>query len=215
MPSTSKASARGPYARTRERRRAITRAALELVSSIGHEKVTVALVSAAAGVSEATVAYHFPTRDHLLVGALDEADATNTTSFLPAPSGVMDSAAFARFTDAATGDLNRIRLFTAQAANANDTEHPAHVWFASHMRQGREFFTAVLRQAQDAGRAHGDVDPERFSRQMMAAWDGLQVQKILDPSLDLAGELAETFRALARTDLVAAKRAVEELAVRM
>ena len=62
---------RGPYAKTQARRAEIARAALDVVTTDGHKAVTVASVAARSGLSEATVAYHFATRDHLLVAAVE------------------------------------------------------------------------------------------------------------------------------------------------
>ncbi|QSZ55587.1 MULTISPECIES: TetR family transcriptional regulator C-terminal domain-containing protein [Micrococcaceae] len=205
-------SRRGPYAKTRQRREEIGQAVLELVVEHGHEKVTVALVAKSTGLSEATVAYHCPTRDHLFVLALDEADHANEREFWKLPaSELSESRPFSRITGTSAGHPNRLQLHTAQAANAADPNHPAHAWFVKHNEGVRRYFTALLRQAQAAGEAHPDVDPERFARQMIAVWDGLQMQKLVDPSIDLEWEVEQAYKGLARTDLMAARRAMEEL----
>src|SRR5262245_41863829 len=62
---------RGRYSRTAGRRLEIAQAVLDLVLDVGHARVTTAEVARRAGTSEATVLYHFPTKDHLLIAALD------------------------------------------------------------------------------------------------------------------------------------------------
>ena len=65
---------RGPYAKTAERKASIAEAALELIRESGHRSLLVADVARRAGVSERTLFYHFPTRDHVLVAALERVD---------------------------------------------------------------------------------------------------------------------------------------------
>ena len=44
----------------------------------------------------------------------------------------------------------------------------------------------------DAGQLRDGVDPQRAAAQMMAVWDGLQLQWLLDrSSVDVAAELAD------------------------
>ncbi|MGV2984378.1 TetR/AcrR family transcriptional regulator [Microbacterium sp. AGC85] len=203
---------RGPYAKTLQRRASIGAAALQLINERGDARVGFAEVADVAGVSEATVAYHFPTRDHVLVAALEEADEVNRRVFEEADMQNMDVAeVVSMLATTSAGHPQRMRLYTSQAANAADPDHPAHAWFAKHQKGTRDYFAWVLRRDQAAGRAHEDVDPEQFARQMIALWDGLQMQKLSDPSLDLPGQVTDAYRSLARVDLVDARRALESL----
>ena len=72
--SAAPARRRGTYQRSRERREQITLAVLEIVDELGHDGVTTALVATRSDTPEATVLYHFPTKEHLLVGALERTD---------------------------------------------------------------------------------------------------------------------------------------------
>ncbi len=111
-----------------------------------------------------------------------------------------------------TGHVNRMRLFAAESAAAADPDHPAHEWFIRRSLAVRQGFAAMLRQLQTAGLAHPDVDPEQFARQMVAVWDGLQLQWLAEPTFALTEEVKRAFRTLGRFDLVEARRAIEELA---
>lgn len=204
---------RGPYAKTRHRRAAIAAAALELVNERGDARVGIAEVAERAGVTEATVTYHFPTRDHVLVAALEEADDVNRRVFENAGMQDMDiSDVVAALATTSASHPHRMRLYTSQAANAADPDHPAHAWFTKHQKGTREYFAWVIRRDQSRGRAHEDVDPEQFAQQMIALWDGLQMQKLADPSLDLPAQVTDAYKRLARVDLIQARRALESLA---
>ncbi|MGV2984182.1 TetR/AcrR family transcriptional regulator [Microbacterium sp. AGC85] len=203
---------RGPYAKTQQRRASIAAAALDLINERGDARVGFAEVAERAGVSEATVVYHFPTRDHVLVAALEEADEVNSRVFEEADMRNMDVAeVVSMLATTSAGHPQRMRLYTSQAANASDPDHPAHAWFVKHQQGTRDYFAWVLRRDQAAGRAHEDVDPDQFARQMIALWDGLQMQKLSDPALDLPEQVTDAYRSLARVDLVDARRALESL----
>lgn len=113
------------------------------------------------------------------------------------------------------GHRHRMRLYTSQAANAADPNHPAHSWFRRHQEGTRQYFAWMIRHDQEDGRAHQDVNPEQFARQMIALWDGLQMQKLSDPLLDLPGQVVDAYRSLARVDLLEARRALQSLAAEL
>jgi len=207
---------RGPYAKTRVRRAAIAAAALSLVNESGDTGVGIAEVAERTGMTEATVAYHFPTRDHLLVAALEEADEVNRRVFEGTGGQDMDLAeVVASLADTSASHPHRMRLYTSQAANAADPDHPAHAWFKNHQEGTRAYFSWMMRRDQAMGRAHAEVDPDQFARQMIALWDGLQMQKLADPSLDLPAQVTDAYRRLARMDLMQARRALETLAAEL
>ncbi|MGV2984338.1 TetR/AcrR family transcriptional regulator [Microbacterium sp. AGC85] len=203
---------RGPYAKTQHRRASIAAAALQLINERGDADVGIAEVAERAGVTEATILYHFPTRDHVLVAALEEADEVNRRVFEEVDMLGMDVAeVVSMLATTAAGHPHRMQLYTSQASNAADPGHPAHAWFLKHQKGTQEYLSWVLRRDQAEGRAHEDVDPEQFARQMIALWDGLQMQKLSDPTLDLPRQVTDAYRSLARVDLVEARRALESL----
>ena len=205
---------RGPYAKTEGRRAEIAAACLALVIERGHPEVTVPDVADRAGVTEATVTYHFPTKDHLFIAALEQADVDDLPNedvgSLADVSGYLESVIHAP-----ASHPNRLRLFSLEMGNATDPDHPAHAWFVERSRTVREAFADMLQLLQRRGEAHPDVDPQRFARQLTATWDGLQIQWLSDPDFTLATEVIETFHALARTDLMAARRAIAKLAAEL
>lgn len=202
---------RGPYAKSALRRAQIATAVMDIVRADGLQAVSPAAVARRAGLTPATVTYHFPTRDALLVGALQHREE-QLTAAVGTDREVDLAALLSSQAVADARDRNYVALFGAMSAAAADPGHPAHEWLRGHHRRVREGLADALRRLQAGGRAHPDVEPEQFARQMVAVWDGLQAQWLADPDFDLAAEVTAAFRSLTRADLVEAKRALEALA---
>jgi hypothetical protein len=76
------------------------------------------------------------------------------------------------------------------AAAAPDAEHAAHGFFSRRYRQLREIVARKFRRSTVDPVVHtASADPDFAARILIAAWDGLQIQWLLDPSIDLAGDL--------------------------
>ncbi|MFE1646989.1 TetR/AcrR family transcriptional regulator [Microbacterium sp. P01] len=204
-------STRGPYAKSAARRVEIAGAALRLIQRHGHSQLTVSQVAADAAVSERALFYHFPTRDHLLVAALelsDRATSDDIGSRDDAQLGDVDQvvAALARL-DA--GHVWKVRLITYLSARAQEIGHPAHDYFVQHNAQAIEGFANMLRHRQHRGLAHPDLEPEAVARRLVAVWDGLQAQWLVAPSFDLAEEITAAFRQLSGQNVMEARQVLE------
>ena len=76
QPTASRRRAkRGNYAPSRARREQIASSVLQIVDQSGYGDVTVIRISKETGIPQSSVLYHFPTKDHLLVGAMEYADS--------------------------------------------------------------------------------------------------------------------------------------------
>ncbi|MBY8861800.1 TetR/AcrR family transcriptional regulator [Nocardia sp. CA2R105] len=189
--STAPGTNRGTYARTAERRSAIARAVLDLVLEKGHGGVTTAETAARAEISEATVLYHFPTRDHLLVAALrlafDEDDER-----LSSGQPDVDLDGLRRYVIG--GNREVALLYTMLAGYTGTPGHPAREFFAEHYAQALERWTAIIAARQQAGLAHPGIDAAEAARQFLAAWTGLRTQWLIDPGFDLGESVVTAFR---------------------
>lgn len=196
-------SRRGPYAKTRGRVATVREVSYDLVRESGHRRVTLAEVARRARLSEAQLLYHFPSRDHLLVAALDHADSrTSEEAAARRSPGDDPEAALAAAVESRLSDRHVLRLFVTMSAEATDPDHPAHAWAARRREGVVAAYGDLLRRLQDRGWAHPDVDPGQFGLRLMALWDGLQVQWLVDPAFDLAAEVTAGFRLLAGHDAV-------------
>ena len=193
--STTSTGSRGPYARSAERRRSIARAVLDTVREKGHDRVTTAETARRAGTSEATALYHFPTKEHLLVAALELSDEESALRpFTTDPGMGLDE--LRTFVDTTTERAHIMRLHTALLGRATSPDHPAQEFLARHNREAVAHVARVVRHRQRAGTAHPGFDAVEVARQFLATWDGLQAQWLLDPSFDFGDHLVQAFRRL-------------------
>lgn len=194
--STVETPGRKPNARSKEKRERIARAVVELVDELGHEKVTTALVADRSGVAEATVLYHFPTKDHLLVAGqaflddeqvastgLDGGVVTEQTEFAAEQFALYDSV-----------DDNRSRLYLMIKGMSSVPGHPAHEYYAARIQRHVAMFTTLVRGRIAAGVAHPDLDPESAARQIIALWEGLGAMWMCDQTFSVGELLASGIR---------------------
>ena len=196
--TTAVSPKRGRYARSHQRREQIAQAVLELVDELGHEGVTTALVAARSGISEPTVLYHFPTKDHLLVAALERADdidadlagadIENLTLDLDALRAVANSEL--------RHHEHRVRLFVMLGGLAATPGHPAASYLARRQRRAVEIFAALITERQRAGLAHPGLDPQDTARQVVALRHGLVSQWAQDRGINVGAALATGVRRL-------------------
>lgn len=179
------AGPRGSYARTKERRRTIADAALALVIERGHRAVTTLAVANRAGMSEAGLLYHYPSKELLLVAALARFDEQQLSQL--APGEALASAP----ERAALGvrRTNIVHLYTALLSEAANPDHPAHDYFTQRWRVGREIPARDIALLQERGEVDPGIDPQRAATWILAAWDGLQSHWLVDPTFDIETEL--------------------------
>lgn len=196
MTSTS-GRTRGPYARTAERRRVIAQAVLDLVREKGHAAVTTAEIADRSDTPEPTVLYHYPTKDHLLVAALQRADDEDDERH-PAADGAAAATldGLRAYTRTNPERVHVMRLYAALAGDATVPGHPAQDFFAARYQRVVAEFARLVRQRQDAGLAHPGLDPAEVGRHLVAVWDGLQSQWLVSQDFDLPDALLSAFRRL-------------------
>lgn len=185
---------RGSYAKGVAKREEILATALEVIAKHGYRKASVRELADAVGLSQAGLLHYFDSKEELFTEVLrkrDEVDAALQTS----------SAAFeATPPDEMLGDfLNVIRhnaqvpglvqLHAALSAEASDAGHPAHAFFARRYELMRGMFAGAIRMQQEQGKINQDLDPEAFAISLIALADGVQVQWIHDPSIDMAANI--------------------------
>ena len=207
-------STRGPYAKTAAKRAAVAQAALEVIIERGHRGLTTAEVAARAGMTERAMLYHFPTRDHLLIAAMELEERGHGA--LVAKAAVTDGsdALFEIPRLAARQGMARpemLRVFSHLASAGQDPEHPAHAYMLRHNAAGVTGLATLVRVRQAAGLAHPDIDPDAAARQLLGAWNGLQSQWLIDPSFDLADEVTQAFRRLTGQPTMEARQLIDDL----
>jgi AcrR family transcriptional regulator len=212
---------RGPYARSLKRRQSIAEAVLEIVDELGYEGVTTALVAERSGSNEATVLYHFPTKDHLLLAALarlddiaaaesgfgPDADVENREIDPGALDKLLNSVDFPLIINA--GPRDRLAAFVRGLAMTPG--HPAAAYFAERDARAVSIFTRILEARQRAGLVHPALDPADVATQFIALWQGLGALSGVDSTIDANRLLDRGLRMLTGEDIMEAQRRMLEL----
>jgi AcrR family transcriptional regulator len=184
---------RGPYAKSDERKRALSRAALSLISEKGHRAVSVVEIAERAGASEPTAYYHFPTKEGLLIAALQQHDDENIRARGHEAGAIQDMGRRAQ------EGVQRTffgRLYNELAGAAADPEHPANDYFRNRWARSLEVVATDIRALQQAGRVAQDVDADTVAHLLLAAWEGLQLQWMQGPAFDIRSLIEQHIRAL-------------------
>lgn len=178
--------ARGPYAKTAERRAAITAAARDVFAAHGFRSGSVQEIADRSGISQSAVLHHFPTKEDLLLAVLADRDARgdDLSEGLALEDGVLAQATH----NAEAPGI--IELYTTLCAESTSPEHPAHRYFAERFRRTRAAFGEQFRELERAGRLRPGVDPELAGAGLVGLWDGVQLQWTMSPDeVDVAAAL--------------------------
>jgi AcrR family transcriptional regulator len=168
---------RGPYAKTAERRRTILATALEVFAESGFRGASIREIANRVGMTDTGVVHHFGGKGNLLLEVVKQKEAED--------SGAIGDP-YRRDLVVKNGTRGgTVRLFTRLSAEATDPEHPAHEHFVSRYAKVREHMTERLAKELADGRIPSTIDPAMASRLMLAVMDGLQIQWLLDPCLEM------------------------------
>lgn len=89
-----------------------------------------------------------------------------------------------------------VRLYAIMTAESIDPSHPAHEFFRDRYDRVRRRLAEHVRKDQSGGRLAPDLDPDEVAVEVLALMDGMQVQWLLDPSLDMCAVLERHLRRL-------------------
>ncbi|KAA9393206.1 TetR/AcrR family transcriptional regulator [Kocuria coralli] len=185
----------GKYAKGVARRQEILDRAIEVFRERGADGTSLRRIGEAIGVSHAALLHYFDSREELLVAVYEHAE------------GKRNGTAGAGLADSAVGVIVRSAMLNVEVPGLVQLYSTlVAASLEAHSQIGRDFFTGRfdrvrgdlerrLRVEQDEGRIRGDVDPGLVAALIVGASDGLQIQWLLEPDLDLQRTL-ETFAVL-------------------
>ncbi|MCD5346101.1 TetR/AcrR family transcriptional regulator [Agromyces sp. S2-1-8] len=179
---------RAASARGARRHEAIVEAATELFARDGFTGTSLAAIAGRTGISKATLLHHVGSKAELLTEVLRHRDRLTITGGAPARGGATDRLrslpATAERTAAAHPGL--VELYAVLSCEGATPGHPAHEYFAHRFRETRRYFASLLRGARDEGSLAPDRDPGSEAAWLLAVWDGLQIQSLYDPAVEVA-----------------------------
>lgn len=177
------------YPKGLAKREEILDSALKIVAERGYNRATIRELAEAAGLSKTGLLHHFGTKEELFAEILRRRDQADEAHIAQATAEGLDPkiSDLPRLSSTVPG---LVQLYTRFSAEASDPEHTAHAYFRSRYEQARERSLAVLERFRAEGRLPDSVDPARAATALVALLDGLQVQWLYDPSIDMGEEVA-------------------------
>lgn len=169
-----------PRAGSEDKRARILVEALKVFGEKGYEGASLATIARAADITKPGLLHHFGSKEELFTAVLDERDRRAVSL------GVFDGdrsmrevlEAFCALVASNVEEIEGTALFTAMTGAVVTADHPAHAWFADHLRQA----VTVLARAFEHGKAEGALRPDapswELARALVALSDGLQVQML-------------------------------------
>lgn len=177
---------RGEYRKTAARKSAIVEAATTVFSQRGYHGGSLRDISKEIGFSLAGVMHHFSSKSELLLEVLAVADARGAVSLAEADLAGTPFAVWVL--DLVRANLDRpemLRMLAVVSSEASTPNHPAHGWFVRRYNDVTALMAGHIARDQAAGLIAAEGRPEDLARALVAAWDGLQLQWLLDDSIDL------------------------------
>ena len=179
------ATRRGPYAKSAQRRAEIVASATAVFAARGYRGGSLREIAKQLGMSLTSVVHHFPSKSALLVAVLENADSAHADSFQADTRKEGVAHAVLQFVRRNIERPEMLRLLALMAAEASAPDHPAHEWFRDRYEQVVALLATAVRRDQDEGRISNRRHPELIAAALVAMWDGLQLQWLIDPRRDL------------------------------
>ncbi|BDV32028.1 TetR/AcrR family transcriptional regulator [Microbacterium terricola] len=191
---------RGAYAKGVAKRDEILTRALEVIAREGYRGASVKELAEAVGLSQAGLLHYFDSKEELFTEILRKRDEVDSAAFGPLDAEADETpdmrVAYLSLIRHNADVPGLVQLFSRLAVDAVDPQHPAHDFFVERGTLLRSTFTAALAQRQAAGTLTTSVPPETLARIFQAVADGLQIQWMLEPDVDMAGTIDALFEVL-------------------
>jgi len=174
---------RGSYAKGVARREEILESALDVIGRRGYQNASLKQIAEVVGVTPAALLHYFGSKEELFTAVLrtrDEHDGMDPGSLPPDQA----KSAFIDVIRRNTEVPGVVELFSRLAVDAADPEHPAHRYFLERSAKIRESIAGAFEEDPER---HRTLDPESMARVIQAVADGLQLQWMIDPDVDMPG----------------------------
>ena len=181
--TTEAKKTRGPYAKGTAKREEIIERAIEAFGKTGYHGTSMREIATACGLSQAGLLHHFASKEAILLAIVeyretvhpDAPDAANSPEARRA--GSMAQVLLNEQNEALT------RLWANLVGEAMDPAHPAHDYFKARYRGLREINSSL--EAAEHNRAKPNAEDAIKAQLVIAIWDGLQTQWLLDEDFDM------------------------------
>ncbi|MFG3259869.1 TetR/AcrR family transcriptional regulator [Streptomyces sp. NPDC048172] len=184
---------RGPYEKGEAKRKEILQAALEIFAAEGYRGTSLRKVAAKCNLSLPGLMHYFDSKEDLLTQVLRMRDETAGLRHEQRTS----PESYREIIREGANTPGLVELFVSMAAAASDPGHPAHSHFADRYPVMRERVAAFLRHRMDEGAVRQDIPPERLAALLIAVVDGIQLQWLVDRTVDMQQPVDDALALLA------------------
>ncbi|GAA5206194.1 TetR/AcrR family transcriptional regulator [Microbacterium kyungheense] len=190
------------------KREEILTRALDVIAREGYRGASVKELADAVGLSQAGLLHYFDSKEELFTEILRKRDEIDSVSLgvNGDPVQGLTAAGDLDLDAVRTGYLGVVRhnadvpglvhLFARLSVDAADPEHAAHGYFVQRGADLRGFFAAAIAAGQASGDIDDRVEPDVLARLFQAVADGMQVQWMLEPDVDMATTVDALFELL-------------------
>jgi AcrR family transcriptional regulator len=194
LPGTS----RGPYRNGLRRRQQIVETAVKVFGQYGYAGGSLRRIAELVGVSAPALIRLFGSKEALFTAVLEQSDRANSARTLEKGHGL---GALRQFASAVTTNVHNrgmVELLLTVATEASNADHPARPFIVERYRNLVRILAAELRHAGEIGeiRVMTDDELDAEARGLAALMDGLELQWLLDPSIDLVAVYGYHFEQL-------------------
>lgn len=187
------AGRRGPYAKSEQRLREIIDAATSVFAAHGYHGGSLRDIARQLDVGLTSITHHFGSKYELLEAVLDNADHTGSSDF---DADCRDIGVMTATIRRVRSNIERpglARLLATLSAESSSADHPAHDWFVQRYRRKIDALADAFAHDQRLGRLNRGHDPHLLSTLLTGAWDGIQLQWLIDPSTDIERAMTAFF----------------------
>ena len=168
------------------RRQEILDRSIEVFATNGSERTSLRAIAEAIGVSHAALLHYFASREELLVEVLREDERVRGGSN-------DESEIVSVMVNAAERNVSipgLVALYSTMLAGSLEASKTvSREYFVPRFDRIRRMLVERIAAGQRAGTVRGDVEPEAMAALIIAASDGLQIQWLLEPRVDIAKSL--------------------------
>jgi TetR/AcrR family transcriptional regulator, transcriptional repressor of aconitase len=174
------------YAKGVARRQEILDRAIEVFADKGAEGTSLRAIAEKIGVSHAALLHYFGSREELLVEVLREGERRHSTPRIDGEVvGVMVRAAERNVTIPGF-----VALYTTLLAGSLEADKVySREFFSARFADIRDRLAEQIRLGQEKGTIRRGIEPLAMAALVIAASDGLQIQWLLEPQVDIARTL--------------------------
>ncbi len=179
------------------RREHILDVARTIFSEGGYHSASIADIAARAGISQAGLLHHFPSKPEILLAVLNARDLEDNRTARGEPAGVPYLNHYLRVLQSHASDPQLLQLNAMISAEAIPESHPAHEYMVQLYRERVRSFTDALDGAFDVDAMPPGVTTTTIARWVMALSEGLRLQMLYDEQpVDRAQIIAEFLQTL-------------------